>query len=265
MYLSDLSVLGAPQYSSADLQFTSAMDGILAERRSTAVPEKKSPCHLRDGPQCISGAGLIMSRNAVELLPPFTSFDENDLWVDDHIKRRLHEVLHHLDPQDDEVVGTAKAVQDRHPRGLNPGDFDWARDHYFDRLLRGCCLMSIISHPVEELTPYCSLLGEIVSFKVKVGDSRLSRSSQEKMFSWMTDAATQRYQEALRCWKDNKLAGTVLGDWASSLQESHRDKIIKQVRDDAWKYISLTLNWPAITRAVLQLTAQTNYWLYSEP
>jgi len=126
MFLSDLSILGAPQYPSDKLQFSARMQELVNQGVGVA----------RKHPQCISGAGLIMSRNAVELLPPFTSFNENDVWVDDHVKRRLHEALRHLDHDDPEIVESARAAQNRHPDGVGPKDLAWAKKEYFDRVLR---------------------------------------------------------------------------------------------------------------------------------
>jgi len=253
MFFSDLSVLGAPQYPSGELRFSSGAESIMAKGNRIA----------RESAQCISGAGLIMSRNAVELLPPFTNFDLNNVWVDDHVKRRLHETLRHLDHDAPEVVEGARAAQNRHPGGIVAGDLSWATD-YFDRLLRGCCLMSIVDPP-NDISHYCSLVSDIVAFKVRAGDSRLLPSALQPMVSWMEETIKGRYVEAVECWAGDEYRGTLLHDWACTRDAAHRDNTLQQVISDARKYLDLTLNWPAITRAILRLRAQGNDWLYEEP
>jgi hypothetical protein len=48
--------------------------------------------------QVISGAGFCLSYAAVKKLPPFANLDYPITWIDDHLKRRMHEGLHDLGP-----------------------------------------------------------------------------------------------------------------------------------------------------------------------
>lgn len=84
MFLSDLSSLGAKQ--PIDNPSSSGAFRELADNNKIQLEDRNSP-------QVISGAGLIMGRRNVELLPPFMNFDHPITWVDDHLKRRLHEML----------------------------------------------------------------------------------------------------------------------------------------------------------------------------
>ena len=49
-----------------------------------------------------------MSRVAISLLPPFMNFESFSSWVDDFVKRLLHEAIGDLDRTDLETVTNAK-------------------------------------------------------------------------------------------------------------------------------------------------------------
>jgi len=48
----------------------------------------------------ISGAGLVLSDGAILDLPPFSNFQTNVMWIDDHLKFEVHRGLGHLTDTD---------------------------------------------------------------------------------------------------------------------------------------------------------------------
>ncbi len=80
-----------------------------------------------------------MTKNAIEVLPPFMSFQNLTIWVDDHLKRRLHEALGQMSKKNLEHINDALFHQDRHPEGIKKianQDIDGKKmlNDYFDRL-----------------------------------------------------------------------------------------------------------------------------------
>lgn len=67
-------------------------------RRLSSVGAEQAFSPTRDGgnrenAQVISGAGFCLSSAAVEKLPPFANLDNPITWIDDHLKRKMHEAL----------------------------------------------------------------------------------------------------------------------------------------------------------------------------
>jgi hypothetical protein len=104
----------------------------------------------RKTPQVISGAGQIISLRCAQDLPPFLNMSQLTVWIDDHLPRQLHERIDNVSPHDLESVAEARFKQDRHPVGITQRDTDWAASDggYFERLLAGCMMDSLISHSV---------------------------------------------------------------------------------------------------------------------
>lgn len=96
------------------------------------------------------------------------------LWVDDHLKRRLHEMLGNIAPDEDERFLDVKFEQDRHPSplGATPGDMARATE-YFPRVLRGSLFHALIANPDRTSTPYSELIRDIVLYRDAAYDDRL--------------------------------------------------------------------------------------------
>jgi len=257
-FLADLSELGASQIVTASGLYTRALTNLL----NSGVNPRAS-AKTRISSQVISGAGLIMSLRAIDLLPPFMNFGDNTLWVDDHLKRRLHEALKDLGARDTECVAKAKFKQDRHPNGITAKDIDWAKAPYFDRLLRGCIFRRLISNLDDTPTDYSSLIGDIVRYRV-TKQTLWYRKTKTQLTTEMKDQAIQRYDEVLKCWSSAEFIGYASHEWAEQQRNNpqHRKAICKKVVDDALGYINLVLDWPVILRAIKRLPIVGHDWLF---
>ncbi len=238
-FLADLDALGPKQLHHSHRDYSR----VLREICEKDIRQKRLE---RPGRQVISGAGLIMSSRSVRFLPPFMNFEHLTTWVDDHLKRRLHEALNDLGRNDVECIDTAKFKQVRHPKGLTSDDMRWAVREYFDRLIRGCVFRRIITNNDGTPTGYSKLVAEIVRFRVtgvpREGrfDERLDESGSggEELLDVirtkvegtgtnlhvvrehvdlpsyreeMLSAARERYDEVLRCWSSDDYSGAGLG------------------------------------------------------
>jgi len=103
--------------------------------------------------QPISGAGLCISPLAIVQLPPFANMSKNIVWIDDSIKRYLHEGLKDLNADDPSVVDSAKFRQDRYPAGIFGKDANWAYENYIPRLIHGCLIHSLMHAPGNPAIP----------------------------------------------------------------------------------------------------------------
>lgn len=207
-------------------------------------------------PQVISGAGLLMSFRAVQMFPPFMNFKNLTVWVDDYLKRRLHEAVGDIPRQAAESLQEARIKQDRHPRGLWQEDIDWAKSNYFDRLLRGCLFDHLITEPDKK---YANLLGDIKSFRLRNG---VDPGVRQNLRTHLLQLATKRYEQVMKCWSSKEFAGTAINDWIVSLPADHCQKSCDEVVDDADRYIDLLLDWPVFTSAIRDLQVPGNYWLF---
>ncbi len=212
-FLADFDGIGARQLPDSREHHTEDYSSIVWDDVRSRRSERPST-------QVISGAGLIMSSRAVRFLPPFMNFENLTTWVDDHLKRRLHEALEDLSRKDTECVREAKFRQNRHPDGIGESDIEWAIGFYFDRLLRGCIFRRIITENSGKPSSYSKLVAEMMKFKVTGSVSGLIRinflspdDSHGKAFEEvdlnpyrlsMLEAAQERYEEVLKCWSSSE-------------------------------------------------------------
>jgi len=264
-FLADLNELGATQISNSRRYYSKALKQLL----STGKRPSRNPAR---GLQAISGAGLIMSRKAVDVFPPFMNFEDFTVWVDDHLKRLLHEMAGHLVPGTEkrersgesfsECQVNAVIPQDRHRHGLTKADIDWAKSDYFYRLLRGCLFESLITTPDGKPTPYSSLLESIARFAVR----EVSRDRRERLTEQLSKLAQERYNEVVMCWRTAELEGTPLHQWTCKLKKDgpgRRQQICRELAEEAIRYIDLLVQWPIFTRAIERLEFLDNPWLFT--
>lgn len=206
-FLADLNETGAtqalnspPQILNSAGAYSLALQSVLSAGRPGTQPRRTQP-------QVISGAGLTMSTTAIRRLPPFMNFKNLTIWVDDHLKRRLHEAIEHLPSGDRECLTDAKIKQDRHPKRIEIGDLSWARTDYLDRLLRGCLSLRLITDLDGRPTEYSKLIGAIVRSR----ERDATNLRREMMLH-----AQERYDEVLRCWQSPEFMNTASFDWAKS-------------------------------------------------
>jgi hypothetical protein len=230
-FLGDLDALGAKQLPSSRENYTGNLTELISHPGDPRNPKDPAIRQERPATQVVSGAGLIMAVTAIRFLPPFMNFQHLTVWVDDHLKRRLHEGLGDLSRDDVENVSSARIRQYRHPNGVKSKDVEWAIQNYFDRLLRGCVFRRTIVKNDGTPTDYTNLLSEIVKFKVVPGRGEWVPGQFPELRS-RTDAgrqvqlagidgqmildAEERYDEVLKCWSADELEGSLLWRWAKN-------------------------------------------------
>ncbi|MEK6405582.1 MAG: hypothetical protein AABN34_01320 [Acidobacteriota bacterium] len=287
-FLADLSYLGATEVNNSALFYSETLKKLSGRTRAISRPER----------QVISGAGLIMSNLAVDLLPPFMNFTNQTVWVDDHVKRRLHEALQDISKTHTERVSKARSKQDRHKDGVKDSDMQFARKIYFERLLRGCLLHRIVVDLEGNPTEYSKLIEDIVAYRMKRNDPKLSKRRLGSLRNRLMIQVERHYTLVLRCWSSNEFEGTESFTWAKQLlatgslnleekekvesygwvkqrikdqrinirkkqlkKEAVRQWLCQSVVQDAMDYIDLVRNWPIFTRAIARLEF-SEWWLF---
>jgi hypothetical protein len=271
-FLADLTVLGATQPPRATGQYSEALKRLINAGDIT-IPE------ARPAPQIISGAGLIMARRSVALLPPFMDFDTSIIWIDDYLKRRLHEMLGDIASGDLESVGNEERVatfeQKRHKPYITQGYIDSINKAkwYFPRLMAGCMLLAMIIDETgtKDDPSYSKLIRDIVWFKKNRNE--IGKNVRRKMKARLRKIGIKRYEDVLGCWSSEEFAGYASYEWAKERSEelewgrSKSPKFIpelcEKVVNDAIRYIDLLLEWHIFTRAVERMMLFIgNLWLF---
>jgi hypothetical protein len=219
----------------------------------------------RDSEQVISGAGLYMSLSAILRLPPFMNFENNIIWVDDHLKRRLHEVLGDLATTDLEHVDASLFHQDRYPKpkGIQQADINWAEKNYFYRLVSGCILHALIVTRKGER-------GHLAKFVAKFLLNRRPAKEDElkKLSAFFMATAKKTVQDLLEIWATAEYGNDTLKKWAEKNQkelDQGTGELVKSISstvDDAIHYCKLVQNWNAYVVAIQDLVPHDAYWLF---
>jgi len=268
-FLSELSNFGANQILFHDPRYGTTYGGFLPTN-----PKRKST-------QLISGAGLIMSHFAISLVPPLCNFDMNASWVDDHIKRRLHETLGTIKKDDLECVYEAKIRQFRNeepgnkkvlpggePSGLTDGDMRWTYDNYYENLISGILLHWLIAEDDGKATFYTEAIKGII-FK-NAPHTVTSGSIKARLSS--------RYDEIITWWKSSHLHTANLADinaWATNPTSnrykmaptgtSYKDFLLNNIADNALDYLGLLQNWSLFVTSIEMMDMTKNKLLYLDP
>lgn len=264
-FLRDLGEFGATQVSTDKPTSTFMAEWLKTERQGHSAN--------RASQQVISGAGLIMSRAAIETLPPFMNFPTLITWIDDHLKRRLHEALGHLShpPDDKEQIRGALFKQDRHPDGIAEKDIVWSRDVYFERLLSGCIMHAFITTPDGQK-------GELAAEVAAVVKLHLFTFDKEALRKKLTEVAHKTALQVLDVWRSADYGSNVLSLWAEGkYQEIKRGPetdpdpatqvdpskhLISNIVEDAISYVHLVTRWRQYLGAIGQLGPVHAYWLF---
>jgi hypothetical protein len=252
LFWRDLGEVGATQLGRND-DPSHAGTGLTIERKLIAN---------RDARQVISGAGLIMSIKAIQDLPPFMNVNRLIVWIDDHLKRQLHEAVGHINSKEKESVTEARFKQDRHPNGIGLQDIDWAAEKYFDALLAGCLMDSIISQPckvgnnvVRASTEFARAVEDIIN--------KDEGGNYQSLKPQLVEYAERRYDEVLLLWQTQEFKDTVLYSWAKTRDAAHRNTQVTEVVDDALAYLDLVKRWKGpFAAAIGQLRPIGNHWLF---
>jgi hypothetical protein len=245
-FLRDLGELGASQVPTS-VPMSAAMSRYAREKRGGKT------CN-RDSQQIISGAGLFMSQNAIRALPPFINSRQMITWVDDHLKRRLHEAVGHLDAKSLEHLPAVRFEQDRHPSGIDEDEVERAKG-YFPRVLFGCLLHALIVGP-DGKSP--GLLSEEAKEIIKNPERVLH---EEKLGEAMFQVARQRAAEVLAIWKEADYGDTPLRGWAAA-EEPRADEYARLTVADALSYLRLVTRWHIYVKVIDNLNSQGAYWLF---
>jgi len=248
-FLRDLGELGATQLPTS-AQMSDHMQKFVQDRRHGKSSNRKSP-------QVISGAGLYMSRSAIRVLPPFMNFNNATTWVDDHLKRRLHEAVGHLTESSLEQISAARFLQNRHPApvGVRDEDIEWARTHYFKRVLRGCLIHSLVVRPDGSSGP----LSEAITRMLDRGASGLD--DEDALKSVLVAAVRATANDVLSIWKNADYGNSILSEWAVGA-ESRMDSVCNETVRDVLAYTRLVGHWPRYVNAIEKLTPVQAHWLF---
>ncbi len=237
--------------------------------------------------QPISGAGLCLSPMAILQLPPFANMSKNVMWIDDSLKRTLHEAVRDIEPHDACSVIGAEFEQDRHPGSasraqneINYGDMQWAHDQYLPRLAYGCLMHGLICHQSNPGKPGCYA----ESLEKYMSTRKLPMPRDYKKWG---NAAKRRIRTMKRLWSapeyESSPAGKMLAEFANKelnlgascsdlIEEVAKDPLavnidmlcsrhqlkkgrnagafIAQVIVDLRRYLDLLEVWPFIIRTI---------------
>lgn len=254
-FLSDMSVIGATQIAAQGSNFSTNMKKIIKEK------DIKS---FRVSTQVTSGAGLVMSGTAISYLPPFMNFSTHVTWIDDYLKRRLHEAIGDINPCDTESLGEATIKQIRHTKGIYQRDHDWAYENYFERILCGAMFKSMIVDYYENPTEYSLIIKDIIKFKITHPEELDNRI--EKIASDMLHQLHDKCNDVIFCFQSKEYKDTLLYKWAIEKEkdEKYKEKVCTNLLEDALSYLTLLSCWPIFVRVIESLPILGHTWLYDE-
>jgi hypothetical protein len=245
-FLRDLGEIGATQVPSS-VQMSAAMSEYVRQKRGGRSSNRKSQ-------QVISGAGLFISQDASRSLPPFMNSRQMTTWIDDHLKRLLHEAVGHLDEESPEHLSTALFGQDRHPYGINE-EYVKGATNYFPRILRGCLLHALIMEADGKTPgPLSREVREVIANPEYVVD-------EAWLAGEMFRVASERARDVLSIWKEADYGDTPLRAWAAK-SEARADEYARSIVADALAYLRLVKRWPVYVQAIERLTPDRAYWLF---
>lgn len=248
-FLRDLTVLGAPQI----------VEGAQSDAVARLAANKSLSIEPRE-PQPISGAGLVMSTMAIRRLPPFANMNHATVWVDDWLKRCLHESIGDLSPHAVQRVSGAEFVQDRHPNGLTERDHSWAKKTYIERLARGCLMQALIVDREGTPGPLSRCVSELIVHQRQGGFTKQELAGTRKDF---VAAAEQRMDDIGSVWCSENYGKPVLASWFDSQTPAKRRKLIRSVAQDAIDYLQLVRAWPMYRDAIELLGPEEAHWLFA--
>ena len=257
-FLRDIGEFGATSLPNSKKVSTSvAMKNYLAE-----LPEGNRSTN-RDNEQVISGAGLYMSNRAILRLPPFMNLKNNIVWVDDHLKRRLHEVLGDLARTQLEHVDESLFHQERYPDGIEKDNILWAQDTYFYRLISGCIMHALIVTRRGERGELAKFVANFLLTHHRTRDDEFIELATKFM-----DVAQKTAVDLLEIWSKADYGNDTLQEWAL---ENHKElqrgngklgEWINSTVQDAIHYCKLVENWDAYVFAIQALVPHDAYWLF---
>lgn len=271
IFLADLQIIGARQPSMPDSKLSENLKDAMEKGLCKNIKKRSSP-------QVVSGAGLIMARRNVALLPPFINCTNLITWIDDYLKRELHEMLGDMTEYDPQCIEEAIFQQDRNPlpEGITKDKITSAGS-YLKRVMLGCMFSAIIGDQSKDPN-YTGVLKDIVVYKLEYGDFDGS-TTKSKLQQNILDVAFEHYKLVLWCWMSQEFRNYEIYNWANGLWQDLKissveekttpsivmntaPQLVKDIVNDAMNYLDLVFRWHKFTRAIERLEFIGNNWLY---
>jgi hypothetical protein len=166
--------------------------------------------------QVISGAGLCISPMAITQLPPFANVTENIVWIDDAIKRALHEGIGDIPTVHVGAVEEARFEQERHPTGITLADVDWGYNNYLPRLVYGCLMYSTMVDikTTPPTGPFAEYFIDYMRNRKKTKDANINE--------W-AERALERVKLIKANWTDPRFAASDSGKILTEFAEKQLD------------------------------------------
>jgi len=215
--------------------------------------------------QVISGAGLVMSLRAILLLPPFMNAGCGIVWIDDHLKRQLHEVIGDLPSTSLERLDEATFVQDRHgSQGITPRQRDFANGEYLERLIRGCMMDAIVRGDRNQSGP--GPLSEVIEKSIRKGRASLSVQAKASLKKKMENEARKRGEAAAKLWKTNNYSDPPIRRWPdpSKISSMNLTSLVDSTVTAGLNYVDLFFSWRSYVDAFLRLKRADSNWLFTD-
>jgi hypothetical protein len=178
------------------------------------------------------------------------------VWIDDHLKRRLHEAIGDIVPDAPERLTSAAMRQDRFPDGIPDAVVDRSPE-YFERLMRGCLMEATIQTSAGAPGPLASWVRRAVEAMLK----ELSLADEQQLRDDLAAAAAKRFDEVIELWKNANYGNDILSEWARN--RSGTD-LCQDAVEIGVAYVELCLSWPDHVTAIENLSANEAYWLFTK-
>jgi hypothetical protein len=184
------------------------------------------------------------------------------LWVDDYLRRLLHEHLGQIRPTDVQRVPGPGFYQNRHPRGVTDLDLQWAKMAYFDRLLRGVLLQSVVTTEGNG-TP--GPMSDAVC-RIVLDEQRQPPSAREEacLRTQLLSCMQERFELAMPFWagSEDAYGNATLATWAEEHEAaSDRDRVCQGTTDDVLGYLRMVRKWPVYVEQIERLQSKSSDWL----
>jgi hypothetical protein len=220
--------------------------------------------------QVTSGAGLMISFRAISELPPFANASEQIVWIDDHLKRILHEELGHFGMGKRRKNGRRAQqvtfVQDRYPepaRDLDSESLNWHREDYLDRLIRGCLLDAAV---LDRDKDRAGLLADWV-FHGTLMNQPMAAALRNKLQIRMG-----RIKSLWTAYPEGSAPSEYVRKRLSSLKQQQNGitmtveaALIEDAVATAENYLKLVQVWPLFCRRCESIDEAENTWLFRDP
>jgi hypothetical protein len=215
--------------------------------------------------QVISGAGLCMSPDAIRALPPFANVGEQVIWIDDHLKRILHEDLGHFGRarQAHCRCHGPRFVQDRYPGGITAAVAHWHGNGYLERLVRGCLLDAVI----QDRRP--RRRGLVAQYVREFWDGwRPPKGFLETKLKCPLD---RRLDDVINTWQAPRYLGSPVYDFAQRLAAARSSRggvpYVAEVIDAVDTYFHLLEVWDQFVNLCRRVDRRikANEWLFRKP